>query len=207
VRPSVPLALAVVLALAASGAAGPAVPGAVAPTAVAPVKRRSADRREAINKIEKDWNALFADAKLDAAAALIRTYRGYTTDQLAAPASRDVHVQELLKVVEDESVKLEFREMAANAIIWDVAQKHDPELDTGANKGLRRPRAAFSRKVLPLLTDKSEGVRGEFTRGLAKLILEGLWPGVRDPDITTCRPANLPSCRVARTAWEKVLQR
>jgi hypothetical protein len=204
-RPTLSLAFTVLVALLAFGAAWAAGPAPVVPAAPAPVKRRSVDRREAINRVEKDCGALLAAAKLDAAAALVGMYKSYTPDQLSSPAFRDVDIDKLLKVVEDESVKNEFREMAANAIIWDKAQRHDSQLDTVTNKGIKRPRAAFSRRVLPLLTDKSE-----FTRALALIILQGplsLWPGVRDPDITTATARNIASCRQARAAFDKVLQK
>lgn len=183
--------LAVVLLVAAAGAVAVAAPGA---------PRRAADRRVAIAAAEKRLDALVAEAKVDARAALVRAYRRYTPEQLA-DRSRGIDVDAILKIIKDESAPVEVREEASGAITWDQALRHDPDLDA-VGKGMNRPRAKFSSKVLGLLTDNDA-----FVRGLAHTMLMGMWPGVRDPDITTCNPRKIETCRAAKTAWAKFLNK
>ena len=101
----------------------------------------------------------------------------------------------------DDAAPPEVREEASGAITWDQALRHDPDLDA-VGKGMARPRAKFSSKLLGLLTDNEV-----FVRQLADTMLKGLWPGVRDPDITTCNPRKMASCTAAKNAWAKFLNK
>lgn|GEM_PF-3359229 len=167
-----------------------------APSSSSP--RTAADRRTQIDALSAHLDALRKEAEVDARAALVRTYLRYTSDRLANRADR-VTVEMILDVVEDEGAPAEAREEAAKAVVWDQAQRYDPDLD-GAGKGWARPRAKFSKKVLQVLAAKDP-----MTRVFAHNILSALWPGVRDPDITACNPRLRPSCTAAKVAWEKQL--
>jgi hypothetical protein len=192
VKRTVVLAAFALLVVAGTGSAGP---GGVSP-------RRLADRHAAVSVVERRLEDLAREAALPAALARVRTYARYTQDQLA-DKDRGVDVEQVLAVVKDESLPLEVREEAANALITDVAKTYDPDLGT-LGRGIRRPRAAFSRKVLALLVDKEAP-----TRQFAKTIIEGLWRGEapRDPEIIMCKPRDRNTCTAARTAWERFLQR
>lgn len=172
---------------------------AVGPTSAAPSPRRAADRRARIDALERQLDALAEEAKkTPAPLALVNAYRRFTPEQLANPDS-PITAEQLLEVCKDETNAPEVREAAAQAIVWAVAS--DRVLDAGG-KGNARARAKFSRKVFSLLTDKDV-----FSRGLGKSILEGLWPGVRDPDIMACNPRQRPTCNAAKNAWDKFLGR
>ncbi|MCC7138268.1 MAG: hypothetical protein IT460_07555 [Planctomycetes bacterium] len=176
------------------------VPVAVATISLAAPPRRAADRRDLVTAAEKRLDALVAEAKVDARAALVRAYRKYTPEQLA-DRGRAIDVDAILKIIKDDGAPPEVREEAAGAITWDQALRHDPDLDA-VGKGMARPRAKFSNKVLSLLVDNDV-----FVRGLADGMLKGMWPGVRDPDITTCNVRKPASCSAARNAWAKFLSR
>ncbi len=190
-RPFAVPTLLVVLAVLAAVAVATAEPQGAKP-------RTAADRRAQIDALGKHLDALRKEADVDARAALVRTYQRYTSDRLANRADR-VTVEMILDVVEDLTAPAEAREEAAKAVVWDQAQRYDPDLDA-AGKGWARPRAKFSKKVLQLLSDKDP-----MTRVFAHNILSALWPGVRDPDITACNPRLKPSCTAAKVAWEKQL--
>lgn len=179
-----------------------AVLAAVAVVSAAPTSsgpRTAADRRAQIDALGKHLDALRKEAEVDARAALVRTYARYSSDRLASREGR-VTLEMVLDVVKDDDAPVEAREEAAKAVVSDAAQRYDPDLDVATGKGFARPRARFSKKVLPLLVGKDE-----MTRAFANNILLALWVGMRDPDITGCQPRLRPSCAAAKVAWEKQL--
>jgi hypothetical protein len=161
--------------------------------------RTAADRRTQIDALGKHLDALRKEAEVDARAALVRTFLRYSSDRLGNTADR-IRLEDLVEVVKDETAPAEIREEAAKAVVWDQAQRYDPDLDA-AGKGLARPRAKFTKKLLlPMLVDKDT-----MTRAFANNMLQALWPGMRDPDIVNCQPRLKASCTGARVAWEKQL--
>jgi len=162
--------------------------------------RTAADRRAQIDALGKHLDALRKEAEVDARAALVRTYLRYSADRLGNTADR-IRLDDIVEIVEDETAPVEIREEASKAVVWDQAQRYDPDLDA-AGKGLARPRAKFSKKyLLPMLVDSKDSN----SRAFANNMLQALWPGMRDPDILNCRPGVKPSCNAARVAWEKQL--
>lgn len=185
-----PTALLVLVALAAA----PALAG---PASV----RRSADRVADLDKALARLDRLVVRAKTDPRLERVRAFKELGADALKSDAPR-VRVGDILDVVEDQEAPKEIREEAANAVFSDLALVNDPDLSL-AGKKMQRPRGICTMKVLKLLTDNDA-----YTRALAKTICEGLWPGVREPEILACDPRKKDSCRAARTAWEnKVLKR
>lgn len=160
----------------------------------------AADRRQRIDALTRQLEALRREAEVDAAQATINAYRRYSADRLANPKDR-ITVSHLLDIVRDNDVAIETREAAAQTILSKTAVSHDPDLEVGASKGWARPRARFSKRVLPMLVDAKE----EMTRVFANQILLGLWPGAREPEITGCNPRNRKSAGDAKAAWEKNL--
>jgi len=199
VRP--PFAFLVVL-LAAPALATLALAGSGAGSA-APSPRSAAGRRAALDDALAQLELLSKKARVPTTLARIRAYRGMSPDQLA-DSKRGVDLDELLAILKRDDVPAEIRDEAANAIIWDQAQRSDPALDMGG-RGLKRPRAAFTQRVLPLLTDANDLVG----RGLAKRVCEGLWPSAsgKDPALRDCDPRKKLSCQSARAAWEALLRR
>ncbi len=162
--------------------------------------RTAADRRAQIDALGKHLDALRKEAEVDARAALVRTYLRYSNDRLGNTADR-IRLEAIVDIVSDENAPAELREEASKAVVWDQAQRYDPDLDA-AGKGLARPRAKFSKKhLLPMLVDAKDSL----ARALANNMLQALWPGMRDPDIVNCTPRTKPSCNAARVAWEKQL--
>lgn len=161
--------------------------------------RTAADRRAQIDALGKHLDALRKEAEVDARAALVRTYLRYSNDRLGNTSDR-IRLEDIVEIVNDVSAPAEIREEASKAVVWDQAQRYDPDLDA-AGKGLARPRARFSKKhLLPMLGDKES-----MTRAFANTMLQALWPGMRDTDIVNCNPRLKPSCAAARVAWEKQL--
>jgi hypothetical protein len=204
------LASTAVVALAAVGWAAPQPASTLAP--VVPVKRRAADRRDAIKKVEADLGVLLVDAKVSAAAAAVKTYKSYTDKQFIDRAPREVDVEMLvLQVVKDETIPRDVREEAASAVFNDQTQRVDADIDPNG-KGMRRPRAQFCKKVLlPLLVSRGPNEdENVFKRTQANAMLLGLWPGIatqKEPEIIGCRPTSLTSCTQAKAAWERWLAR
>jgi len=187
-----PTTLLVLVALAATPAlAGPAV------------VRRSSARIDAIDKAVARLDRLVVRAKTDPRLEKVRAYKEFGAEQLKLDAeARPLRVDDILAIVEDATCPKEIREEAASAIFSDLALVNDLDLRMDGKK-LQRPRAIFSMKVLKLLTDNDD-----YTRALAKTIIEGLWPGTREPEILACQPRKKDTCRAARTAWEnKVLKK
>lgn len=189
-RPSFAFLLVVVLAF--SAFAGPGS---------APPPRSAAGRRIAIEDALAQLDALSKKARVPPALARVRAYRAMTPDQLADP-KRGVDLEEILAIVKREDVPAEIRDEAANTITWDQALRSDPTLDMGG-KGLRRARAAFTLKVLSLLTDAND-LTG---RGLAMRICQGLWPNAKDPAFSAFDARKRQSCAAARASWESILKR
>lgn len=186
----------VLLSLVAAAVGAGVVASAGTPTST---PRTAADRRAQIDALGKHLDALRKEAEVDARAALVRTFLRYSNDRLGNTADR-VRLEDLVEVVKDENAPAEIREEAAKAVVWDQAQRYDPDLDA-AGKGLARPRAKFSKKyLLPMLVGKDD-----MGRAFANNMLQALWPGMRDPDIVNCRPGAKPACTAARVAWEKQL--
>ena len=96
------------------------------------------------------------------------------------------------------------RDEAALAIGADVARRVDPDLSEDG-RGMKRPRAIFSNKVLPLLTDAKD----LHARSLGDSILERLWPGMdsREPDVAAYDPRKKDTWWPARRGWEKQLKK
>lgn len=188
-------ALVVLLCVALPAFAGPgSAPG------TAPGGKTSEKRHERIRDALAKLDQLVADAKKDPRLVRIRAYRAFTPDQLA-DVSRGIDAEELLGIVRDEAAPAEIREEAAAALTWDSALRNDPALDL-QGRGMKRARALFTMKVLPLLTDKDL-----LSRSLGKAICEGLWPGVREEDVPQCDPRKKESCRTTRTAWERYIRK
>jgi hypothetical protein len=191
------LALAAAPALALAGPApAPASDEAVESRSVAGLESDVADA-------EARLAAMVARAKVDFRVERVRRYREMTPQQLADPL-RGVAVDELLGYLADEKVPAEVREEAAAAIGADVARRVDPDL-SDEGRGAKRPRAAFSMKLVPLLT----GAKDLQGRSLAKTLLEALWPGTpaREPDVAAYDPRKKDTWWEARRAWEKHLKR
>ena len=191
-RASLPalLALAVLPAFAA-GSAGPQ------PS----VPRSVASMRFALRSAEERLTALVNDSKVTPELRKINVYKGYNAQQLA-DAKKDVNVRALLKIATDEDVDSQVREEAANAIVADNALRFDGDLTKTEGRRLERPRAAFSVKVVPLLSNVDT-----MTRGLAKRILEGLWPEAKDPAIRDYDPRKKETWGKAREEWGKFLNK
>ncbi len=205
-RRAVLLASVAVVALTAVTSAAPS-PSTLAP--VAPTRRRAADRKDALKKVDADLGVLMVDAQASAASAAVRTYKSYTDKQLIERASRDVNVKMLVvEVVSVDTVEKGVREEAANAVMNEQSSRVDADLDT-VGKGMRRERAVFSKKVLlPLLVSRGTDDEAVFKRTQANAMLLGLWPGIgsqKEPEIIGCRPASLTSCAQAKAAWERWL--
>jgi hypothetical protein len=181
-----------------------ATPAAAAPDPAAPPAARTLGELErAVLEAEARLSQLVARARVDFRAERVRMYREMTPQQLADPL-RGVTVEELLRYVADEEAPPTLREEAAAAIGIDVARRVDPDLaDEG--RGMKRPRASFSGKILPLLTDAKD----LHARSLADGILDRLWPGMdsREPEITAYDPRKKDTWWPARRAWEKQLKR
>jgi len=177
-----------------------AVPALAGPGST-PGPRSAAVRHDEIRSAVARLDALVARARVPVELDLIRLYRSYTADQLADPKSRAVDVEEILDIAKDPTVPAEVRTEAAAAIVWDSALRNDTKLDT-KGKAMARPRAKFTKKVLPMLTDKDQ-----LSRVLGKKISEGLWPGFQDEDVRNWNPAEPDSCIAARRAWTKFLER
>lgn len=197
-RSSVRSALAVAC-LCGAAVVVPSASAAPAP-AVGVAGQSAADRRQRIDALTQQLDALRREAEVDAAQATVNAYRRYSAERLANPKDR-VTVSHLLDIVRDNDVAIETREAAAQTILSKTATSHDPDLEVGASRGWARPRARFSKRVLPMLVDPKE----EMTRVFANQILLGLWPGAREPEITGCNPRNRKSAGDAKTAWEKNL--
>lgn len=179
------------------------VPSAAAAPAGGGVAGQSAaDRRQRIDALTRQLEALRREAEVDAAQATVNAYRRYSADRLANPKDR-ITVLHLLDIVRDNDVAIETREAAAQTILSKTAASYDPDLEVGALKGWARPRARFSKRVLSMLGDGKD----EMNRVFAHQILVGLWPGARDPEITACNPRNRNSARDAKVAWDKNLGR
>jgi hypothetical protein len=163
--------------------------------------RSAAERHAEIQGAFARLDDLVARARVPVSLDLVRLYRSYTPEQLAEPRSRAVDVEDVLDIAKDPTVPGPVREEAAKAVVWDSALRNDRKLDA-TGKAMGRPRAKFTKKVLPMLTDKDP-----LTRELGKRICEGLWPGFQDKDVQACNPADLDSCTAARRAWTKYIER
>jgi hypothetical protein len=171
---------------------------ALAGPAVVRVERPRRRHRQGRRELDR----LVVRAKTDPRLEKVRAYKEFGAEQLKLDAeARPLRVDDILAIVEDATCPKEIREEAASAIFSDLALVNDLDLRMDGKK-LQRPRAIFSMKVLKLLTDNDD-----YTRALAKTIIEGLWPGTREPEILACQPRKRDTCRAARTAWEnKVLK-
>jgi hypothetical protein len=177
-----------------------AVPALASPAA-APTRRTAASLHESIQREFERLDALVAKARVPVSLDVIRLYRSLTPEQLADARGRTPTAEDILDIAKDDAELANVREEAAAALVSGDALRNDRKLDL-TGKAMARPRAKFTKKVLPMLTDKDP-----FTRELGKRICEGLWPGFQDKDVQACRAADLDSCSAARRAWTKYIER
>jgi hypothetical protein len=177
-----------------------AVPAATAPAPNPPPRtwRALAAKQAAA---EQRLAALLDEARTDPNVAKIKAYLAYSKAQFQDV--KRVHADDLLDIVTEEKgekIPAEVREQAALAIVADDAKRNDPDLSVEGRKLSRSPRAAFSLKVVKLLSNADLN-----TRALANTILLGLWPGYTDPDIKNYDPRRKETWGKAREAWTRML--
>jgi hypothetical protein len=157
-------------------------------------------RRERVEAAQARLDSLLARARIPVELDRIRLYRSYTPEQLEQK-SKSPDAEELLKIAKNGELAQPVREEAAEALLWDSALRNDPELDS-SGKGMARPRAKFTLKVLPMLSDADVT-----TRELGRRLCLGFWPGARDRDMENCVAGDKASCQAARMAWTRYIAR
>ncbi len=188
-------------------AAASAIGGPAAPSPPKPAIATVADLDREVAKAEDAIARLLQKAQDTIEHERVVRYRAYTATQLGDASLERVRVggdDGLLSIVADDQVPPEVRTEAVIAITSETAQRNDTDLSI-EGKGLKRPRAAFSVKIVTMLGEKDNLL----TRSLAQRLLDALWPGAgaREADITKYNPRESGTWADARAAWMKWLRK